>query len=281
MSSTRYGMIAGSGRFPVLALETARREGHEVVVIGVENEASPDLARLAPNLHWINIGQLGRLIEILKTERISEVMMTGQVKHVSLFSGIKPDWRLVKVLASLREKNTAALIGGVGRALHEEGIELVDSTRLLKHLLAPEGTLTRRKLSSDEEADIRYGRRLASILATADIGQSVAISEKACVAAEAMEGTDAMLRRAATLTGGRPLRLAKASHGRAHLLFDVPVVGLGTVDAMVETGTTALALDAGRTLLLDKDEFLQRANAASLSVVAYPPLTIKPPEFPK
>lgn len=281
MSSTRYGMIAGSGRFPVLALETARREGHEVVVIGVENEASPDLARLAPNLHWINIGQLGRLIEILKTERISEVMMTGQVKHVSLFSGIKPDWRLIKVLASLREKNTAALIGGVGRALHEEGIELVDSTRLLKHLLAPEGTLTRRKLSSDEEADIRYGRRLASILATADIGQSVAISEKACVAAEAMEGTDAMLRRAATLTGGRPLRLAKASHGRAHLLFDVPVVGLGTVDAMVETGTTALALDAGRTLLLDKDEFLQRANAASLSVVAYPPLTIKPPEFPK
>jgi UDP-2,3-diacylglucosamine hydrolase len=279
MSSMRYGMIAGAGRFPILALETARREGHEVVVIAVENEASPEIANLAPELHWINIGQLGRLIDLLKSARVSEVMMAGQVKHVSLFSGIRPDWRLVKVLASLREKNTAALIGGVKRALEEDGIELVDSTRLLKHLLAPEGTLSKRKLTGEEEADIRYGRRLASILATADIGQSVAISEKACVAAEAMEGTDAMLRRAASLTSGRPLRLVKASHGRAHLLFDVPVVGLGTIATMIETGTTALALDAGRTLLLDKDDFLKRANEASVSVVSYRPLNLKPAEF--
>ena len=275
MAVTRYGMIAGAGRFPVLALETARREGHEVVVVAVENEASPDLVRLAPGLHWVNIGQLGKLIDILKGEGITEVMMTGQVKHVSLFSSIKPDWRLLKLLTSLKEKNTAALIGGVGKVLGEEGIELVDSTRLLKHLLAPEGVLTKRKPDKEEEADIRYGRRLASTLASADIGQSVAISEKACVAAEAMEGTDAMLRRAATLTAGRPLRLVKASHGRSHLLFDVPVVGLTTVETMIETGTSALALDAGRTLLLDKMEFLNRANEASLTVVSYPPLEWK------
>jgi len=265
-------MIAGNGRFPALALETARREGHDVVVVAIENEASPELSQLAGSFHWINIGQLGKLIDILKREGVSEVMMTGQVKHVSIFSSVKPDWRLFKLLTSLKEKNTAALIGGIGKVLSAEGIELVDSTRLLKHLLAPEGVLTKRKVNKEEDADIRYGRRLASVLATADIGQSVAISEKACVAAEAMEGTDAMLRRAAQLTGGKPLRLVKASRGRAHLLFDVPVVGLTTIDTMRDTNTTALAVDAGRTLMLDKDEFLQRANAGGISVVAYPPL---------
>ena len=268
----RYGMIAGNGRFPVLALETARREGHEVVVVAIENEASPELALLASSLLWINIGQLGKLIDIFKREGVSEVMMTGQVKHVSIFSSIKPDWRLFKLLTSLKEKNTAALIGGVGKVLSDEGIQLVDSTQLLKHLLAPEGVLSKRKLNKEENADIRYGRRLASVLATADIGQSVAISEKACVAAEAMEGTDAMLHRAAQLTGGKPLRLVKASRGRAHLLFDVPVIGLTTVETMRDTNTTALAVDAGRTLMLDKDEFLRRANEAGISVVAYPPL---------
>jgi hypothetical protein len=272
----RYAIIAGNGRFPLLALENARREGHEVIVVAIENEASPGLAQYASSLHWINIGQLGKLIEILKREAVQEVMMTGQVKHVSLFSGITPDWRMLKLLASLKEKNTAALIGGVARALREEGIELVDSTRLLKSLLALEGPLTRRKPDKAEEGDIRYGRRVASVLASVDIGQSVAISEKACVAAEAMEGTDAMLRRAAALTNGKPLRLVKASRGRAHLLFDVPVVGLATIDTMIETQTTALALDAGRTLLLDKDEMLKRANDAKLSIVGYPPLEYKP-----
>ena len=265
-------MIAGNGRFPVLALEMARREGHQVVVLAIENEASPELATLTPTLRWINIGQLNKLIEILKTESITEVMMTGQVKHVSLFSDIKPDWRLLKLLTSLKEKNTAALIGGVGGVLRQEGIELVDSTRLLKHLLAPAGVLTRRKPDKEEWADILYGRRLAAALATADIGQSVAISEKACVAAEAMEGTDAMLRRAATLTAGRPLRLVKASRGRSHLLFDVPVAGPTTIDIMRETGTTALGLDAGRTLLLDKADMLERADRAGITIVGHAPL---------
>ena len=268
----RYGMIAGNGRFPLLALETAQREGHQVVVVAIENEATPDLARFTSSLHWVNVGQLGKLIEIFQRERISEVMMTGQVKHISLFSGLKPDWRLLKLLTSLREKNTASLIGGIQQVLREEGIELFDSTHLLKHLLAPAGILTRRKPTKHEESDLRYGRRLASVLASADIGQSVVISDKACVAAEAMEGTDAILRRAAALTGGKPLRLAKASRGRAHLLFDVPVVGLTTIETMIETGTTALAVDAGRTLLLDREESLARADNAGISIVGHPPL---------
>lgn len=269
----RFGMIAGNGRFPLLALETAQREGLEIVVVAIENEATPDLARLVSSLHWVNIGQLGKLIEIFKREQISQVMMTGQVKHVSIFSDIKPDWRLVKLLATLKHKNTAALIGGVQKALKEEGIELVDSTRLLKPLLAPAGILTKRKPSKEEESDIRYGRRLASVLATADIGQSVAVSERACVAAEAMEGTDAMLRRASGLVNGRPLRLIKASHGRAHLLFDVPVAGLSTIQTMIETNCTALALDAGRTLLLDKEEMIRQADAAEITIVAHLPLS--------
>lgn len=269
----RFGLIAGNGRFPLLALETARREGHQVVVVAIENEAAPDIASFSSSpVHWINIGQLGKLIDVFQREGVRQVMMTGQVKHVSLFSGIKPDWRLLKVLTSLKEKNTAALIGGVQAAMREEGLELVDSTMLLKPLLATKGVLTRRKPTKEEESDIRYGRRLASALATADIGQSVAISERACVAAEAMEGTDAMLRRAASLTAGRPLRLVKASRGRAHLLFDVPVAGLTTIETMIETNTTALAMDAGRTLLLDKEAMLRRADDAKLTVVAYPPL---------
>ncbi len=268
--SQRYGLIAGNGRFPLLALEAARNQGHEVVVVAIENEAAPEIAASASSVYWINIGQLGRLIDILKREKISRVMMTGQVKHVSIFSSVTPDWRMLKLLTSLREKNTAALIGGVQKTLLEEGIELVDSTHLLKPLLAEEGVLTRRKPTKEEEADIRYGRRIAAVLASVDIGQSVAISEKACVAAEAMEGTDAMLRRAASLTGGKPLRLVKAARGRAHLLFDVPVAGLTTVSTMIETHTTALAVDAGRTLLLDKDQMLQRANEAGITVVAYP-----------
>ncbi len=268
----RYGIIAGNGRFPLLALQAAKHEAHEVVVIAIENEASPEIAQHAASLHWINIGQLGKLIDILKREQVCEVMMAGQVKHVSIFSSITPDWRLFKLLMSLKEKNTAALIGGIQKVLHDEGIELVDSTRLLKSLLAAEGVLTQRKLNKEEESDIAYGRRIASMLASIDIGQSVAVSEKACVAVEAMEGTDAMLRRAASLTNGKPLRLVKASRGRENLLFDVPVAGLSTIETMIETQTTALAVDAGRTLLLDRDDMLKRANEAGIAVIGYPPL---------
>ena len=269
--NSRYGLIAGNGRFPILALETARSLGHEVVVVAIEGEAAKEIEQQGAPVYWISIAQLGKLIDILKREGIREVMMTGQVKHVSLFSSLTPDWRLLKLLTSLKERNTSALIGGVQKVLRDEGIELVDSTILLKPLLAGEGVLTRRRPTKEEEADIRYGRRVAHALAAVDVGQSVAISEKACVAAEAMEGTDAMLRRAATLTNGKPLRLIKASRGRAHMLFDVPVAGPNTIETMIETGTTAFALDAGRTLLIDKAEMLKRANDAGITIASFPP----------
>ena len=271
----KYGLIAGNGRFPLLALETARSLGHQVVAIGLEEEASREIECLAWKCHWISLGQLSKLIEILKSEGITEVIMAGQVKHAKIFSSIVPDWRLLKLLTALKGKNTAALIGGVAKVLADEGIELGDSTRLLKPLIAGRGVLTKRKPTSDEEKDIAYGRRVATALAGFDIGQSVAVADRACVALEAMEGTDAMLRRAASLCNGRPLRLIKVSNGRHHLLFDVPVIGLDTIPVMQETGTTVLAIDAGRTLLLDREQTIARADAAGISIVGLEPETAR------
>ncbi len=262
----RYGLIAGNGRFPLLALASARRLGHDVTVLAIKEEASREVEEMADRCHWISLGELGKLIEILKSEGITELVMTGQVKHAKIFSSIRPDWRLAKLLATLPWKNTDGLIGGVIRLLEEEGIKLRDSTALLKPLLAGAGAMTRRKPSKEETSDIEYGRRVADALAGFDVGQSAAICERACVALEAMEGTDAMLRRAAGLVNGRAMTLVKVARRREHLLFDVPVVGLDTVPVMRETGTTALAVEAGRTLMLDKDKMLEAANEANIAI---------------
>jgi UDP-2,3-diacylglucosamine hydrolase len=262
------GLIAGNGRFPVLALEAAKKAGLEVVAIGIKEEASKEIEPLAARSHWISLGALGKLIEICHAEGITQVMMCGQVKHAKIFSSIVPDWRLVKLLASLETRNTDGLIGGVRKLLAEEGIELLDSTLLLKELLAPAGVLTNRAPTEDEQRDLDSGSRLAAALSAHDVGQSVAIAERACVAVEAMEGTDAMLRRAASLVNGKPLRLVKGSRRRAHLLFDVPVIGPATVAVMAETGTTAASIDAGRTLLLDRGELIRQADRAGIAIVA-------------
>jgi DUF1009 family protein len=266
-----YALIAGNGRFPILALAEARRLGHQVVAIALREEASPEVESLAWRCHWISIGQLGKLIEICKAEAVTEITMAGQVKHASIFSSIRPDWRLVKLLASLPQKNTGALIGGVTKALADEGIQLMDSTALLKPMLAGEGVLTKRRPSDEERTAIDYGRRVGQALAGFDVGQSVAIAERACVALEAMEGTDAMLRRAASLVNGRPLVLVKVSTGRRRLLFDVPVIGPDTIGVMRETGATALAVDAGRTLLLDRADTIAAANEGDISIAGYTP----------
>jgi UDP-2,3-diacylglucosamine hydrolase len=263
----KFGIIAGNGRFPVVALEAARKRGDEAIAIAIKEEASVEVEHAALRCHWISLGELSKLIEICKAEAITEIMMAGQVKHAKIFSAIKPDLRLAKVLGRALFKNTDSLIGAVVKELASEGIHLVDSTLLLKSLLAPAGAITKRKADSDEQRDIDYGRRIANALASLDLGQSVAIADRACVALEAMEGTDAMLRRAASLVEGKRLTLVKASSRRRHLLFDVPVIGPGTIDTMIETNTTALAVDAGRTLMLDREEMLEKANRAKLAVV--------------
>jgi len=263
----RYGLIAGNGRFPLLALESATRLGHQVTVLAIEEEASREVEARAERCYWLSLGDLGRLIDILKQEGITEVVMCGQVKHGKIFSNIRPDWRLLKLLTMLPSKNTDGLIGGVVRILEDEGIHLRDSTTFLKPMLASPGPMTRRKPGKEEQTDIDYGRRVANALSGFDVGQSVAICERACVALEAMEGTDAMLRRAAGLVSGRRLTLVKAARRREHLLFDVPVVGLETIPVMRETGTTALAIEAGRTLMLDRERMIEAANEADIAIV--------------
>src|SRR5882672_8685307 len=261
---TRYGLIAGNGRFPLLALESAQQLGHDVTVVAIQEEASKEVEAMAPRCHWISLGDLSKLIDILKRDGITEVMMCGQVKHAKIFSSIRPDWRLVKLLASLPSKNTDGLIGGVRKILEDEGIQLRDSTLLLKPLLAVSGVMSRRKPDKEETVDVEYGRRVANALAGFDVGQSVAICERACVAVEAMEGKDGMLRRAATLVNGRRLALVKVARRREHLLFDVPVVGSATIPVMRETGTTALAVEAARTLMLDREKMIEAANDAGI-----------------
>jgi len=263
----RYGLIAGNGRFPTLALESAQRLGHDVTVIAIQEEAAPEVETLAARCHWISLGQLSKLIEILKSDGITEVVMCGQVKHARIFSSIRPDWRLAKLLMALPSKNTDGLIGGVIKVLEDEGIHLRDSTWLLKPLLAEAGVMTRRKPTKEETTDVEYGRRVANSLAGFDVGQSVAICERACVALEAMEGTDAMLRRAAGLVNGRRLALVKVARRREHLLFDVPVLGLSTIPVLRETGTTVVAVEAGRTLMLDKAEMLAAADEADVAIL--------------
>ncbi len=267
----KYGLIAGNGRFPILALQAARQCGDEVVVVAIKEEASPDVEPLAARCYWISLGELSRLIEICKSEGLERIMMAGQVKHAKIFSSIRPDWRLLKLLTSLPRKNTDGLIGGVAKILESEGIHLVDSTTLLKPLLAGEGALTRRKPNAEEQADMEYGGRIAHALAGFDIGQSVAIASRACVAVEAMEGTDSMLRRAASLVNGKSLTLVKVATRRGRLLFDVPVAGLETIAVMREANTTALSVDAGRTLLLDREEMLARADEAGIAIIGTVP----------
>lgn len=267
----RYAILCGNGRFPILALEAARRQGDDVIAIGIKEEADPAINSLAASTQWISLGQLSKLIDTLHAAGITQLMMAGQVKHASIFSAITPDWRLLKLLGRLATKNTDSLIGAVVDELRSEGIELVPSTLLLTSLLATPGPMTRRKPSREEEANIAYGREIANLIAGHDVGQSVAIAGQACVAVEAMEGTDAMLRRAASLVNGKDLTLVKVSRRRKHLLFDVPVTGPTTIEVMRECNAKSLAVDAGRTLLLDKDALLAAADRAGITVVGFAP----------
>ena len=265
--TTRYGLIAGNGQFPLLVLEAARSRGIEMVVAAIREEASPELETRAERLHWLGLGELSRLIRVFKSEGVSRAVMAGQVKHNQIFSSIRPDWKLFQLLLSLPQKNTDSLIGGVAKILLDEGIVLEDSTLFLQPLLAEEGVLTRRTPTAEEQTNLDYGRRVARDLARWDIGQTVVVCDGACVAVEAMEGTDAAIRRAAQLAQGKPLSVIKVAKPDQDMRFDVPVVGLPTVAVMKEHGATALSVDAGRTLLFDREQMLAEADAAKITIV--------------
>jgi DUF1009 family protein len=269
-SNTGWGLIAGNGRFPFLVLEGARSQGIEMAVIALKEEASPELEKIAKRLHWVSLGELSKAIELMQSEGVKRAVMAGQVKHSKIFSSIRPDWKLAKLLFALPRKNTDSLIGAVAKVLEEEGIQLVDSTMFLKPLLPEVGVLTRRVPSAQEVADIEYGLGIARHIATRDIGQTVVVSDSACVAVEAMEGTDETIARAARFANGRPLVVVKVSKPRQDMRFDVPVVGLPTVESMKLAGATALAIDANRTLLFDREKLIAMADAAGIAIQAFP-----------
>ncbi len=270
-NSIGWGLIAGNGRFPFLVLEGARSQGIEMAVIALKEEASPDLEKNAKRLHWVSLGELSKTIDLMHQEGVTQAVMAGQVKHNKIFSSIHPDWKLAKLLFSLPRKNTDSLIGAVARMLEEEGIRLVDSTLFLKPLVPEPGVLTKRAPNEREAEDIAYGLRVARQIAGMDIGQTVVISDRACVAAEAMEGTDETIARAARITGGKPLVVVKVSKPGQDMRFDVPVVGLPTIEQMKSAGATALALDAGRTLLFDRLKLTELADAAGIAIQAFVP----------
>jgi len=267
----RLGLIAGNGRFPFLVLDAARSVGHDVTVVAIKEEALPDLADAAARapraaLHWVSLGQLGKCISLLKEAGVTEAVMAGQVKHAKLFADIVPDLTLIAVLLRLKARNTDALISGIADVLREHGINLLDSTALLAPLLAREGVLTRRAPTEDERADLEHGYRVADAVAGLDVGQTIAVKSGAVVAVEAMEGTDAVIARAGELAGGG-VRIVKVAKPNQDMRFDVPVVGVSTIDAMVAAGATLLSVDAGKTLLIDGDAIIRAADGAGIAIV--------------
>jgi DUF1009 family protein len=277
-NNSGWGLIAGNGRFPFLVLEGARSQGIEMAVIALKEEASPELEQVAKRLHWVSLGELSKAIELMQREGVKRAVMAGQVKHNKIFSAIRPDWKLAKLLFSLPRKNTDSLIGAVAKVFEEEGIQLVDSTLFLKPLLPEAGVLTRRAPNEHEAADMEYGLEVARRLAGMDIGQTVVIADRACVAVEAMEGTDETIARAARFANGKPLVVVKVSKPRQDMRFDVPVIGLPTVKSMGDAGATALAIDASRTLLFDRNRLIETADAAGIAIQAFPVAQVVEPK---
>jgi UDP-2,3-diacylglucosamine hydrolase len=259
------GLIAGNGRFPFLVATGARRAGRRVVAVAIREEASPELAQAVDEIHWVGLGQLGRCIEALRSGGAREAVMAGQVQHRQIFADILPDLKLLGVLGRLALKNTDSLIGGVVEALAREGITLLPSTLFLQDQLAEVGAMTRRAPSREERKDIAYGWQVARALAGLDLGQTVVVKDRAAVALEAMEGTDEVIRRAGRIAGPGTT-VIKVAKPKQDMRFDVPVVGAGTLEAMRESGARTLAVEAGKTLLIDRTEFLTEANRQGLTV---------------
>jgi len=274
---TRLGLIAGNGTFPFLVLDAARAQGYEVIVAAIKEEAFPEIeTKGAAAVHWLSLGELSKLIDTFKAEGVTRAVMAGQVKHKQIFSSIKPDWRLAKLLLSVATRNTDSLLGAVAKVLADEGIVLENSTTLLEPLLAKAGVLTKRAPGEQERKNIEYGRTVARQLAQYDIGQTVVIAENVCVAVEAMEGTDATIARAGEImrslegdsTLSRALTVVKIAKPNQDMRFDVPVVGVKTIEVMRQVGASCLAVDAGRCLLIDGSAVTQAADLADISILA-------------
>jgi DUF1009 family protein len=262
----KVGLIAGNGQFPFLVVNGARKAGASLSVVAIKEETDKRIEEVAEDVQWVGIGQLGKMISYFKRQGVEKAIMAGQVKHVQIFSGALPDIRMFRMLWSLPKRNTDALIGGVANELAKEGIELIDSTYFIKDQLAGEGVLTKRNPNETELANIDYGLHIAGEIARLDLGQTIVVRASACVAIEAMEGTDATIRRAGELANGK-LTVVKVAKPSQDMRFDVPVVGVPTVQTMIDAGATCLSVTAGKTLIFDRKEMLELANKEKIAVV--------------
>jgi UDP-2,3-diacylglucosamine hydrolase len=263
----KYGLIAGNGKFPFLVIEGAKKQGASLAVVAIKEETDRRIEEVAEKVLWVGIGQLGKMISFFKKEGVSQAIMAGQVRHVQIFSGALPDLRMLKMLFGLKQRNTDSLIGAVAAELARDGIELIDSTFFIQDRLAQTGVLTRRKPDSTERGNIEYGLQIAHEIARLDLGQTIVVRAKACVAVEAMEGTDAVIKRAGELAKGK-LTVVKVAKPNQDMRFDVPVVGTPTIETMADAGATCLCLTAGKTLMFEKEEMLALADEKKIAVVA-------------
>lgn len=263
----KLGLIAGNGKFPFLVLEGARRAGASVAVAAIREETDPAIESLADRFTWVGIGQLGKMLRFFKAEGVDKAIMAGQVKHVQIFSRAIPDVRMLKMLLRLPRRNTDALIGAVANELASEGIELIDSTFFLKDQLPQPGTLTKRAHDERERSDVEYGLEIARGIAGMDLGQTIVVRDRACVAIEAMEGTDAVIRRAGDLVRGR-LTVVKIAKPDQDMRFDVPVVGVPTIETMKEAGATCICVSAAKTLMFDRADMITLANKHKIAILA-------------
>ena len=265
----KFGLIAGNGQFPFLVVEGAKKQGASLAVVAIKEETDKLIEQVADTVVWVGIGQLGKMISFFKEQGVTQAIMAGQVKHVQIFSGALPDVRMLKMLWNLPKRNTDSLIGGVADEMAKEGIELIDSTYLIQDQLAPFGVLTKRKPSDIEQQNIAYGLHIAHEIARLDLGQTIVVRANACVAIEAMEGTDATIRRAGELARGK-LTVVKVAKPDQDMRFDVPVVGVPTIETMIKAGATCLSITAGKTLIFDRDDMVDLANANKICVVGSP-----------
>ncbi len=265
----RYGLIAGNGNFPFLVLEGARRRGVELSVVAIKEETDPRIEQFAADVLWVGIGQLGKMISRFRKQGVGKVMMAGQVKHVQIFSSSLPDMRMLKMLWNLPRRNTVALIGGIADEMAKEGIELIDSTFFIPDMLAPEGVLTKRKPNDIEAGNIEYGLQIAREIVRLDLGQTIVVRAKACVAIEAMEGTDATIKRAGELANGK-LTVVKVAKPDQDMRFDVPVVGVPTIENMIAAGADCLSVTTGKTLIFDREKMVALADRSKIAIVGVP-----------
>ena len=262
----KFGLIAGNGNFPFLVVEGAHKQGASLSVVAIKEETDKRIEEVAERVVWVGIGQLGKMISFFKKEGVEKAIMAGQVRHVQIFSVALPDVRMLKMLWNLPRRNTDALIGGIADELAKEGIELIDSTYFIQDHIAQEGVLTKRKPDETERGNIEYGLHIADEIARLDLGQTIVVRAKACVAIEAMEGTDATIKRAGELANGK-LTIVKVAKPNQDMRFDVPVVGVPTIETMIRAGATCLSLTAGKTLIFDKEKMLNLANDNKICVV--------------